>query len=315
MSTPGSESLARTNASAWAGCRWMYWGAALLLVVAVLERVEARVALAEGGARVGLAGQVPPALEPVRLDRSRSRRDAHVDAAELAGDLEEAFDVRHGEVVDVHPGDRLDRLGLEQLAGLVGAGAQGAAGAQLSDVLGNVLVVGAEAGRVDLALGDDGAVDGDGMREVDDVVAGDGVAGRLLPAGEDAHEDQRVRVLRAQVPADATGARLGELRRTEGLPLEAGAALQAHEQDVHRAGRRNAASSEVRAALKRRGVADQAVGVTARHENNRCRKAQREVTDLTENQSADPGPAHTCSSRSGPSISTAKRRISQPNEM
>lgn len=186
----------------------------------------------------------------------------------MLGDLEEAFDVRHDEVVDVHPGDRLDRLGLEQLAGLVGPGVQGAAGAQLPDVLGNVLVVGVEVGRVDLAFGNDGTVDGDGMREVDDVVAGDGVAGRLLPPGEDVDEDQRVGVLRAQVAIDATGVRLGELRRAEGLALEVGAALQAHEQDVHRAGRRNVTSSEVRAALKRRGVSDQAVGVTARHENN-----------------------------------------------
>jgi len=36
-----------------------------------------------------------------------------------------------------------------------------------------------------------------GMREVDDVIAGDGVADRLLPAGEDVDKDQRVRVLRA----------------------------------------------------------------------------------------------------------------------
>ena len=155
---------------------------------------------------------------------------------------------------------------------------------------------------------------GDGMREVDDVVAGDGVTGRRLPAGEDVDEDQRVRVLRAQVPVDVTGVRLGELRLAEGLALEVGAALQAHEQDVHRAGRRNV-TSEVRAALKRRGVSDQAVGVTTHYENNRCRKARRQVTDPTENQSADPRPAHTCSSRSGPSIPTAKRRISKNDEM
>ena len=65
----------------------------------------------------------------------------------------------------------------------------------------DVLVVRIGVGPVDLALGD--PVEGR-VREVDDVVAGDRVADRLLPAGEDVDEDQRVRVLGALVAARQT---------------------------------------------------------------------------------------------------------------
>ena len=124
----------------------------------------------------------------------RGRLDADLQAAELLGQLVEADDVRHDEVVDVHAGDRLDGLDLEQLARLVGG--QVPLGLGHVGVVGLVerLVVGVGVGRVDLALGE--PVVG-GVRVVDDVVAGDREADRLLPAGEDVDQDQRVGVLRA----------------------------------------------------------------------------------------------------------------------
>ena len=74
--------------------------------------------------------------------------------------------------------------------------------------------------------------------EPDPVVAGNGEADRLLPAGEYVNEDQRVRV----VPAGAVG-HLLRVTRVQGRQHPAGqdvtvpipAALQPHEQDVLRA--------------------------------------------------------------------------------
>ena len=264
-------------------------GAARLPVVAILVRVEARVI------GVGLRVYVGEVRSRGEAALGGSRLDAHLHAAELLGQVVEADDVRLGEVVDVHAGDRLHRLDLEQLARLVGPEVEVVV-AHLARVVVDVLVVGVVVGRVDLALGE--PVEG-GMGEVDHVVAGDREAHRLVPAGEDMDEDQRVRVLGADAALvdalDAARVRLLELVSRQRLPFEVGPALQAHHQDVHRADGR--APGDPDAGAERVQLADRLVGVAGHDQQDDRGQARRGVADVTDGDRSELQPAHTVSSR------------------
>ena len=163
--------------------------------------------------------------------------EADLDAAEDLGELVEPVQVDLGEVVDVHAGELLDGRHRGRAAGLVAEEGQLVlAHARVLLAQLGLLVVHADAvGLVDLAL----LLRPDRAGEVDPVVARNGEADRLLAAGEDVDQDQRVGVIAAgavgHAPALLPACSLARMLLGRMLPFQSRAALQPHQQDVLRA--------------------------------------------------------------------------------
>jgi len=141
------------------------------------------------------------------------------------------------------------------------------------------------------------------------VVARDREADGLLPAREDVDEDQRVRVLTADaVELDAlhgAGVQRGEEVGRQDVPVIIGAALQAHQQDVHRADGR-AARDDVRAA----DAADlrlHVVGESARDQDEGSEDTAQDVTGFADDRRAAVSPEHLRLLRTG--LSPLGRRL------
>ena len=131
------------------------------------------------------------------------------------------------------------------------------------------------------------------MREVDQVIARDREADRLLAAGEDVDQDQRVRVL----TADRAGVHGGDQRRRQRLAVEVGPAFQPHHEDVHRLrgrGRRVAGRDPV---VEPAGVADDLVRVPGHHQAHGREQAGGGVAHLARYQPSHARVEHRRSSR------------------
>jgi hypothetical protein len=142
------------------------------------------------------------------------------------------------------------------------------------------LGVGPVVGVVDLPVGDVDALHVERGREVDQVVARYREADRLLAAREDVNEDERVRVL----AADRARVHGGDQGGRQRLPVEVGAALQPHHQDVHRLGGRRRRVAGGDPVVEAVGVADHPVRVAGHHDDHHREQAGRPVADLARYQ-------------------------------